>query len=73
MARSEERKERTGKDKGEKIKAAVWSVHDSVNECGAYMTSEEKMRWGRQLMSIYMKDIEGNHDGAAQGEGSGGL
>jgi len=66
LARSEERKERTGKDKGEKIKALL-------NECGAYMTSEEKMRWGRQLMSIYIKDIEGNHDGAAQGEGGGGL
>ena len=66
LARSEERKERTGKDKGEKIKALL-------NECGAYMTSEGKMRWGRQLMSIYIKDIEGNHDGAAQGEGGGGL
>ncbi len=66
LARSEERKERTGKDKGEKIKALL-------NECGEFMSSEEEMRWGRQLMSIYIKDIEGKHDGAAQGEGGGGL
>ena len=39
LPRSEERKERTGKDKGEKLKALL-------NACGAYMTSEEKMRWG---------------------------
>ena len=38
------------------------------------MTSEEKMKWGRELMSIYIKDIHGNHDdGAAQGDGAGGL
>ncbi len=68
MARSGERKERTGKDKGEKIK-------DLLNECEEFMTSEEKMNRGRQLMSIYIKDAEGNHDnnGAAQGEGGGGL
>ena len=66
LARSEGREERTGKDKGEKIKALL-------NECGEFMSSEEEMRWGRQLMSIYIKDIEGNHDGAAQGEGGGGL
>jgi hypothetical protein len=67
LARSEERKERTRKDKGEKIKALL-------NECGEVMTSEEKMIWGRQLMSINIKDVEGNHDdGAAQGEGGGGL
>jgi hypothetical protein len=52
LARSEERKERAGKDNGEKIKALL-------NECGEFMTLEEKMNWGRQLMSIYIKDVEG--------------
>jgi hypothetical protein len=67
LAHSEERKERTGQDQGEKIKALL-------NECGEFMPSEEKMNWGRQLMSIHIKDVEGNHDdGAAQGEGGGGL
>ena len=49
---------KTGKDKGEKIKALL-------NECGEFMTPDKKMKWGRQLMSMYIKDIEGNHDGAA--------
>jgi hypothetical protein len=34
LARSGEKKERPGKDKGEKIKALL-------NECGEFMTSEE--------------------------------
>ena len=64
LARSEEKKERTGKDQGSAERVPVWRVHD--------FRGEDEM--GPPLMSIYIKEIEGNHDdGAAQGEGGGGL
>ena len=42
-----------------------------LNECGERMTPEEKKRWSRKLMAMYVKDIQSN--GASQGEGGGGL
>ena len=66
LALSEERKEMSGKDKGGKIKALL-------DECGPFMTPEEKMKWGREHISVYIKDIEDTHHGAAQSDGGGGM
>jgi hypothetical protein len=46
-------------------------IRAMLNECGEYMSSEEKTLWGRRLMSMFIKDIQGN--GATQGEGGSGV
>jgi hypothetical protein len=62
LARSEERKDKN---------VEMERIRAMLNECGQYMSSEEKTHWGRRLMSLYLKDIQGN--GAAQGEGGSGV
>jgi hypothetical protein len=44
------RKEMTGKDRGGGVKALV-------DECGQFMTAEEKMKWGRELMRFTSRTL----------------
>ena len=68
LARSEEKKARS--EEKEKI-AEREMIKAMLNECGERMTPEEKKRWSRKLMAMYVKNIQSN--GASQGEGGGGL
>ena len=68
LARSAEKKARSEEKEKNAEREMIKAM---LNECGERMTPEEKKRWSRKLMAMYVKDIQSN--GASQGEGGGGL